>query len=873
MAGQSDVIQVAAVGRPFGLGMLYDCRTDKLVPGITLWDHETLKKNLDSRSQQYSDYEIITSDSIDDKAKSLDINGGLKLGFLAGLVEVSGSAKYLKDRTSSSHQERVTLNYKCTTKYESLTMSQLGKGKFDHPDIFDSVNATHVVTGIEYGGDAFLVFDKQHSESESKENIRGSVHAQVKLISKIEIDAGGKLKSSEHRREQTDSLNVSFHGDCKLSSNPTTYDEAVAFYKTIPELFGRNGENAVPKKVWLYPLCNLDSRASKLVREISANLVNSATRVIEQLHEHEIKCNDLLKTPACYKFQGLRREVEIFKEMIDVYKIDFQKQLLHVLPGIRGGGAEESELADILKKRECSPLNEQGMRQWLQQKDSEASVLNRYIQSMGDIPFVGMADLEAECMDPDSRHVVCFTVFRLSKDSYLSAMKEYLENPDIKTEQLLPLNKSQFQGKGGKSMIHNARIFKKFESEDKDILPVTTKFMIVEEETDSEPGGKIYLYRDGELLDENFIPPSEPRNLTVTDIKHDSVTLTWQKPEHGVHCVTEYEIKYNKTGETEMISERVEKCEPVVIRNLQADTSYDFQVRARSKASISNSCEKKISTSIDLYSPKNKLSGGKPSIYLIPKKAKYKDEEQNIRKFEFGVPSTNRVNEKVIILVGEVGCGKTTLIDAMINYLLGVKWKDDVRFKLIEETPRGQEANQAKSQTSWITAYTIHHKEGCRIPYTLTIIDTPGFGVSLHRNKEITKQIETLFTTPGGGIDHIDAVGFVVQSSLTRMNHTHRSIFLSILALFGRDIKDNIFMLLTFADSHIPQVLDDLKEAGFPYENYFKFNNSALFVQNVNGSYDTFGIDEMFWQMGTDSFKSFFASEFLASVTSKSMTK
>ena len=107
-------------------------------------------------------------------------------------------------------------------------------------------------------------------------------------------------------------------------------------------------------------------------------------------------------------------------------------------------------------------------------------------------------------------------------------MQEYLENPDIKYEQELPSRNTQCQGKNGESMIHNARIFKIFESEDKDNLPVKTKFMIVEDYTDSKPGGYIYLYRDGKLLDRNFIPPSEPRKLTVTDMKHDSVKLTWE---------------------------------------------------------------------------------------------------------------------------------------------------------------------------------------------------------------------------------------------------------------------------------------------------------------------------------------------------------
>ena len=36
------------------------------------------------------------------------------------------------------------------------------------------------------------------------------------------------------------------------------------------------------------------------------------------------------------------------------------------------------------------------------------------------------------------------------------------------------------------------------------------------------------------------------------------------------------------------------------------------------------------------------------------------------------------------ILVGATGTGKSTLVDGMVNYILGVKWEDPFRFSTID---------------------------------------------------------------------------------------------------------------------------------------------------------------------------------------------
>lgn len=250
--------------------------------------------------------------------------------------------------------------------------------------------------------------------------------------------------------------------------------------------------------------------------------------------------------------------------------------------------------------------------------------------------------------------------------------------------------------------------------------------------------------------------------------------------------------------------------------------------------------------------------------------------KRDIAKVQVGLPPTVTVSatatatqNRVLMVVGATGAGKSTLINGIANYILGVRWDDDFRFKLITESGSH---DQSKSQTSCITAYIFPMMKGSPLSYSLTVIDTPGFGDTdrLERDDKITKQIKEFFCNEEEGIDHLHAIGFVTQASLARLTPTQRYIFDAILSMFGKDIGSNIQLMTTFADGQVPPVIDAVKVAKVPFENYYKFNNSALFASRTTA----WGkVDELFWDLGIGNFKDFFAKFALMEPRSLHLTK
>ncbi len=116
----------------------------------------------------------------------------------------------------------------------------------------------------------------------------------------------------------------------------------------------------------------------------------------------------------------------------------------------------------------------------------------------------------------------------------------------------------------------------------------------------------------------------------------------------------------------------------------------------------------------------------------------------------FGTPTKTNVKCRTILLMGATGSGKTTLINSMVNYILDVEWDDPFRFVLIREEETS--SNQAHSQTSSVTAYELHYEAGFRVPYSLIIVDTPGYGDTkgVTRDHQITENIQQFFQDEKG---------------------------------------------------------------------------------------------------------------------------
>ncbi|KAA0711791.1 hypothetical protein E1301_Tti019106 [Triplophysa tibetana] len=271
----------------------------------------------------------------------------------------------------------------------------------------------------------------------------------------------------------------------------------------------------------------------------------------------------------------------------------------------------------------------------------------------------------------------------------------------------------------------------------------------------------------------------------------------------------------------------------------------------------------------ELIKKSTKIKDGNPAQYLLQATAHKLDKSKSYRKITFGERDPEK-SHKAVLLVGETGTGKTTLINTMINYMCGVKREDKIWFEITDDQSK---ETSAQSQTSDITVYGVYIKE---ILIDLTIIDTPGYEDTrdIRSHQKIANNLLNLFRSDDG-LSEINAVCLVVNASQTRLSESQQNAFDAVQSLFSRDIAENFVLFFTHSSGSYPKnALTAIVEAKVTcavdekkQPIYFLFNN----CQSMPYDEDCDLILEQAWTLSYNGMEGFF--KFLENITTKDLKK
>ncbi|CAL4211752.1 unnamed protein product, partial [Meganyctiphanes norvegica] len=181
-----------------------------------------------------------------------------------------------------------------------------------------------------------------------------------------------------------------------------------------------------------------------------------------------------------------------------------------------------------------------------------------------------------------------------------------------------------------------------------------------------------------------------------------------------------------------------------------------------------------------------------------------------------------------LMLIGETGKGKTTLINGILNFVLGINCHYVYRFCVPVNITRHNKRD-IDSQTDKITLYKIPHVEGIRNDKNLVLIDTPGLldTEGIECQKQSLDQINSFLANPTYKENMF--IGIVAEANLTLNNNVRNLINLIEKIVQGlSNVK--VILIATFADAFEPKMFSLIKEyLKVKLEGQFKINNKILF--------------------------------------------
>lgn len=247
-------IQRSALGQVSALGTFYNAKNDNFIP-ITF-----LKPDLPSEAIQKTDVHNIDikmgyEDTYEKQLEAMDIGLGLGVSVLAGLTPLKGSSFYLSERPSGRFLH-AAVHHTITTTRETLSFAAL-KSCLASNDISNG-DVTHVVAAIDWGIRSIVAARKYLKRSPKMDVVKRQFQTEVvTFLSAVETLQRTENLSLDWTEQAHEPMEITTYSDILGNGGVLMKDfqEAYEFLELIPlHMNYKNGGRGLPLAYSLLPI-------------------------------------------------------------------------------------------------------------------------------------------------------------------------------------------------------------------------------------------------------------------------------------------------------------------------------------------------------------------------------------------------------------------------------------------------------------------------------------------------------------------------------------------------------------------------------------------------------------------------------------------
>ena len=262
-----------------------------------------------------------------------------------------------------------------------------------------ALDATHVVTELKYGFNAFLLFESKESDSYSKTDIEGSLKFLIKKIPSMELSGSGSIEMTDIETEIADTMTFKFFGDTVIDPPPQSFNESIEIYQSLP---AASLENQRVVSFSIAPLSDYCDESDAILNSISnANVESVSAMMVDFEQVHQV-FRRLLNSDLALDFSRYRSILLDLQKRFKEEESYFTSQMQTLLPEIRSGEAEDSALTTLLQEYSASIYEKETFLALLAYRQKEIETAE-FIIYHDDLPDTTYIDLDhtgdmAECI-------------------------------------------------------------------------------------------------------------------------------------------------------------------------------------------------------------------------------------------------------------------------------------------------------------------------------------------------------------------------------------------------------------------------------------------------------------------------------------------
>jgi len=268
---EGKVLEIKALGRPCFLGQLYDAKTSSLLPGFSPFKRSDIQSRTNNVNS--TKFEFTEVNSLSDRASSLNVSAELSVSILSGAFNVGGSGAYLSNKQDTSESTTVAVIAQYRTTSKSLDLNALRTTVDIEQEMLNKIRATHVVTGIVYGGNLVSTLTQKSTNKADNTKIKTNFSIEIFKSTGQWISAGANSTITVEERRKINSFQPSHQPLRRLSfkrtSAPTDPVSMIEVVKSA-ELVG----DGVPCESFLTPLPLLADKISSFRELAKADLID-----------------------------------------------------------------------------------------------------------------------------------------------------------------------------------------------------------------------------------------------------------------------------------------------------------------------------------------------------------------------------------------------------------------------------------------------------------------------------------------------------------------------------------------------------------------------------------------------------------------------